>query len=205
VVANGDVAGANVSLLGSGKPDVLTGSDGRFEFDNVPAGDYSVSAGKDIDHYWKSADVPVSIVAGKTTDVTVVLQPPPEVNRWVTVTVDMETDWSSAWAHSPHAWFETKSARVHPFHSHEHLEFGGGDTPRGEMLVDIDMNADLSVTISYKLQEIDDEIEGENHGGFDVPAGWWHIRSGVSVSNGDTIDNDQTICTITVQNNQASA
>lgn len=206
VVANGDVAGANVSLQGSGKPDVVVGSNGRFEFDNVPAGDYSVSAGKDIDHYWNSADdVRVSIVAGKTTDVTVALQPPPEVNRWVTVSVDMETDWTSVWAHSPHAWNETKSARVHPFHSHEHLEFGGGDTPRGEMLVDIDMNADLSVTISCKLQEIDDEVEGENDGGFDVPAGWWHTRSGISVSNGDPIDNDQTICNITVNNDQASA
>jgi hypothetical protein len=124
------VTGANVSLQGSGKPDVVVGSDGRFEFDNVPAGDYSVSAGLNIDNYWNSADVPVHITAGGTTDVTVTLLPPPEVNRLITVSVDMETDWSSAWAHSPHGWWETKSARVHPFHSHEHLEFGGGDTPR---------------------------------------------------------------------------
>ena len=203
--ANADVNGTNVSLIGSGAPDVVTGSDGKFEFENIPAGDYKVSAGLNIDGYWNSAEVTASITAGGTTDITITLQPPPQVDRLITVSVDMETDWTAIYAHSPHVYADQRSVRLQPFHSHEHLEFGGGDTPHGQMIVDLDLNADLSVTVSYQAQEIDDEIEGATSGGFDVPMGSWHSRTGITVSNGDPIDNDATKFDIVVSNDQANA
>ena len=205
VQASADVSGANVSLLGSGEPNFVVGSDGRFEFDNVPAGRYTVSAGLNINGYWNSADVTALIAAGGTTDITITLQPPPEVDRLITVSVDMETDWTAVYAHSPHVYYDTRSVRLQPFHSHEHLEFEGGDTPHGRMIVDLDLNADLSVTVSYQALEIDDEVEGGTNGGFDIPKDCWHSRTGITVSNGDWIDNDATVFTIKVTNDQASA
>ena len=76
--ANADVNGTNVSLIGSGAPDVVTGSDGKFEFENIPAGDYKVSAGLNIDGYWNSAEVTASITAGGTTDITITLNHHPK-------------------------------------------------------------------------------------------------------------------------------
>jgi hypothetical protein len=73
------------------------------------------------------------------------------------------------------------------------------------MNVDIDLNADLSVTASYTALEIDDEVESGTSGGFDVPKDAWHSRSGITVSNGDSIDNDTTTFNIRVDNDQASA
>lgn len=129
VTANADVTGANVYLLGSGMQDVVVRADGRFAFDKVPSGRYTVSAGLNIGGHWNSASVTVHIDSGKTTDVHVPLQPPPEIDRLVTISVEMETDWSSFFAHSPHVFFDTKSVRVHPFNSHAHLDFGGGIHP----------------------------------------------------------------------------
>ena len=170
VVANGDVDGANVSLQGTGQ-DTTVGPDGRFEFDNIPAGPYTLTAGLNINGYWNSKDMPVTVVAGKTTDVTIALDPPPETNRLVTISVDMVTDWKSVWAHSPRPYDGTKSARVHPWHSHEHLEFEGGDSPHGKIMFDIDLHPDFSVTVSWTAQEIDDEVEGEVKGGQNIAAG----------------------------------
>src|SRR4029453_16367712 len=155
--------------LGSGKPDIVVGSDGLFKFDNVYTGDYTVSAGLNINGHWNSAEVAVHINAGATTDVTVMLQPPPEVNRLVTIDVQMETDWSSIWAHSPRVFFGTKSARVHPFHSHERLEFEGSDDEHGKIIFEIDLNPNLSITVSWTAQEIDDgDVEAEIKGGWTI-------------------------------------
>ena len=203
VSANAEVTGANVSLLGSGIQDVVVRADGRFEFDNVPSGDYTVTAGLNIGGYWNSASVAVHIDAGKTTDVPIPLQPPPEINRIVTISVEMETDWSSAFAHSPNVFFGTKSAQVHPFHSHEHLDFGGGDTPRGQIGFDIDLNADLSVTVSWSAQEVDDEVEGTVNGGASVAKNGSLNWSGLRVVNDDPIDNDATTMSFTITNFQA--
>jgi hypothetical protein len=168
VTANADVTGANVSLLGSGQQDVVVGADGRFEFTAVPAGHYSVAAGLNIAGHWNSNTVPVEVTSGGTTDVVVPLQPPPEVFRQVTISVDMDTNWSSVWAHSDHPWSGTKSVKVHPFWSHGHLDFGGGDTPHGGLGFDIDLNADLSVTVSWTASEVDDEVESTLNGGANV-------------------------------------
>jgi hypothetical protein len=203
VTANADVTGANVSLLGSGMQDVVVHADGRFEFDNVPSGDYTVTAGLNIGGYWNSASVAVHIDAGKTTDVPIPLQPPPEINRQVTISVEMETDWSSAFAHSPHVFFGTKTAQVRPFHSHEHLDFGGGDTPRGQIGFDIDLMADLSITVSWNAQEVDDEVEGEVHGGANVAKNATLKWTGLRVVNDDPIDNDATTMSFTITNAQA--
>jgi hypothetical protein len=205
VTANADVSGANVSLLGSGMQDVVVGVDGRFEFDQVPSGDYTVTAGLNIGHYWNSASIPVHIDAGKTTDVPVPLQPPPEIDRLVTISVYMETDWSSVWAHSPHAFSGSKSVRVQPFHSHEHLDFGGGDTPRGQIGFDIDLNADLSIKVSWTAQEIDDEVEGTVTGGWNIAKDGALSWTGLVVVNDDPIDNDATTMSFTINNDQASA
>ena len=202
VTANAGVTGANVSLLGSGQQDVVVGADGRFEFTAVPAGHYSVSAGLNIAGHWNSNTVPVEVTSGGTTDVVVPLQPPPEVFRQVTISVDMDTNWSSVWAHSDHPWSGTKSVKVHPFWSHGHLDFGGSDTPHGGLSFDIDLNADLSVTVSWTASEVDDEVESTLNGGANVAKdgslGW----SGLTVVNPDSIDNDHTTMSFTIHNDQ---
>ncbi|MBI4901932.1 MAG: carboxypeptidase regulatory-like domain-containing protein, partial [Actinobacteria bacterium] len=202
VTANADVTGANVSLLGSGQQDVVVGGDGRFAFTAVPAGHYSVSAGLNIAGHWNSNTVPVEVTAGGTTDVTVALQPPREVFRTITISVDMDTNWSSFWAHSDHPWSGAKSVKLHPFWSHGHLDFGGGDTPHGGLGFDIDLNADLSVTISWAATEVDDEVEATVNGGANVAKdsglGW----SGLTVVNPDSIDNDHTTMSFTIHNDQ---
>ena len=207
VTANADVSGANVSLLGSGLQDVVVGSDGRFEFDNVPSGNYQVTAGLNIGGYWNSATVTVQIDAGKTTDVPIALQAPPEIYRSVTIWVEKQTDWSSAFAHSPSYFPETKTAQVWPFHSHAHLDFDGPPnfTPRAHIGFDIDLNADLSVTVSWSASEFDDETEGGSvNGGANVAknAGlsWNHLV----VANDDPIDNDATTINFTINNDRAN-
>ena len=203
VTANADVTGANVSLVGSGMQDVVVHADGRFEFDKVPSGHYTVTVGLNIGGYWNSNSVAVEIDAGKTTDVSIPLQPPPEINRLVTISVEMETGWSSAFAHSPHIFIGTKTAQVRPFHSHEHLDFGDGDTPRGQIGFDIDLMADLSITVSWNAQEVDDEVEGEVHGGANVAKNGTLNWSGLRVVNDDPIDNDATTMSFTITNAQA--
>jgi hypothetical protein len=205
VTANADVFGANVSLLGSGLPDVVVHSDGRFEFDKVPAGDYTISAGLNINNYWNSATAPVHVDPGQTTVVDLPLQPPLEINRFITISVDMETDWSSAFAHSPHYYSHTASAHVHPFQSHAHLDFGGGDTPRGQIGFDIDLNADLSVNIAWTAQEIDDEVEGTVNGGTNVRKNDTINWQDLTVVNDDPIDNDATTMNFSMTNGQDSA
>ena len=203
VTANADVTGANVSLLGSGLQDVVVHADGRFEFDKVPSGNYTVTAGRNIGGYWNSASVPVHIDAGKTTDAPIALQPPPEINRLVTISVEMETNWSSVFAHSPHVFIGTKTTQVRPFHSHEHLDFGGGDLPRGQIGFDIELMADLSITVSWNADEVDDEVEGTVRGGANVAKNGTLNWSGLRVVNDDPIDNDATTMSFTITNAQA--
>ena len=207
VTANADVSGANVSLLGSGLQDVVVRSDGRFRFDNVPSGDYQVTAGLNIAGYWNSATLNVHIDAGQTTDVPIALQPPPEIYRLVTIWVEKETDWSSAFAHSPSYFAETKTAQVWPFHSHAHLDFDGPPnfTPRGHIGFDIDLNADLSVTISWSASEFDDETEGGSiNGGGNVPKNTGFAWNHLVVVNDDPIDNDATTINFTIHNDQGN-
>jgi hypothetical protein len=70
--------------------------------------------------------------------------------------------WGSAFAHSPSDFAETKGVEVQPFHSHAHIDFDGlpNYTPRGHIGLDIDVNPDLSVTVSWSASEFDDETEG---------------------------------------------
>ncbi len=207
VTANADVSGANVSLLGSGLQDVVVRSDGRFRFDNVPSGDYQVTAGLNIGGYWNSATVNVHIDAGQTTDVPIALQPPPEIYRLVTIWVEKQTDWSSAFAHSPSYFAETKTAQVWPFHSHAHLDFDGPPnfTPRAHIGFDIDLNADLSVTVSWSASEFDDETEGGSiNGGGNVPKNTGFVWNHLVVVNDDPIDNDATTINFTINNDQGN-
>jgi hypothetical protein len=207
VTANSDVNGANVSLLGSGLQDVVVHSDGRFEFDNVPSGDYQVTAGLNIGGYWNSATVNVHIDAGQTTDVPIALQPPPEIYRLITIWVGKETDWSAAYAHSPSYFEETKTAQVWPFHSHAHLDFDGPPnyTPRAHIGFDIDLNADLSVTVSWSASEFDDETEGGSvNGGANVAKGTGLSWNNLVVVNDDPIDNDATTINFTINNDQGN-
>jgi len=205
ITASGEVKGANVSLLGSGIQDVVVGADGRFEFDQVPAGDYTITAGRKIGGFWYANSVPAHILAGNTVNVHVPLLPPPEIDRLVTITVSMGTTWGSLFGGSGHVFEGSASVRVQPFSSHAHLDFGGGDTPRGQIGFDIDLNADLSITVSWTAQEVDDEVETQQSGGTSVPRDWWRHWSGLTVVNDDPIDNDDTTMSFTISNGQASA
>lgn len=205
VRANGDVAGATVSLLGSTLPDVVVGSDGKFRFDQVLSGRYTLSAGVNLNGYWNAKEVAVEIFAGQLTDVTIMLEPPPETNRLVTISIDMVTDWKSVWAHSPYPYSGTASVKLHPFHSHEHLELAGSNDTHGKIMFDIDLNADLSINVSWTAQEIDDEVEGEVKGGHGVGKDavlTWH---GLRVVNDDPIDADWTDMDFSVTNGQSNA
>jgi hypothetical protein len=119
--------GANVSLLGSGMQDVVVNSDGRFRFDNVAVGNYTVSAGLNINGYFNTAEVTVQINAGTTTNVAVPLQPPPEIYRLITIWVEnrltgvrrlrtaraiLPRPRRSKCSHSTHA--HTSTSMVHP-------------------------------------------------------------------------------------------
>lgn len=205
VVANGDLTGANVSLLGSGMQDFVVQSDGRFHFDNVPAGDYTVSAGLNINGYFNTADVAAHIVTRATTNVTITLAPPPEVNRLVTINVEMTTDWKSVWAHSPRYYNDTKSVRLNPFNSRDFLGFDGSELPHGHILFDIRLNADLSITVAWTAQEIDDEVEGEVKGGYTIAKDGVLNWSGLTVVNDDPIDADWTTMNFSIRNELASA
>ena len=202
VTANADVTGANVSLLGSGQQDVVVGADGRFEFTAVPAGHYSVSAGLNIAGHWNSNTVPVEVTAGGTTDVVVPLQPPPEVFR---TSHDLRR-------HGHQLEFRLGTQRS-PLVRHQ---VGEGAPllvprpprlrrrrhPRGGLGFDIDLNADLSVTVSWAASEVDDEVEATLNGGANVAKdgglGW----SGLTVVNPDAIDNDHTTMSFTIHNDQ---
>jgi hypothetical protein len=206
VTANAEVTGANVSI-GNGFQDVVVAGDGRFEFDNVPSGDYQVTAFLSIGGYPNSATANVHIDAGKTTDVPIQLQPPPEIYRSVTIWVEKQTDWSSAIAHSPSYFAETKTAQVWPFHSHAHLDFDGplNFTPRAHIGFDIDLNADLSITVSWSASEFDDETEGGSViGGANVAKNAGLRLNHLVVVNDDSIDNDATTINFTINNDQAN-
>jgi len=206
VTANADVMGANVSI-GNGFQDVVVGADGQFKFDNVPSGSYQVTAGMNIGGYWNSQTVNATINAGQTTDVSIVLQPPPEIYRLITIWVEKTTDWSSAFAHSPSYFAEPKTAQVHPFRSHAHLDFDGPPnyTPRAHIGFDIDLNADLSVTVSWSASEFDDETEGGSvNGGANIAKNAGFSWNHLVVVNDDPIDNDATTINFTINNDQAN-
>lgn len=200
IVANGDVTGANVSLLGSRLPDVVVHGDGKFRFDNVPSGEYTVTAGLNINGYWNSKDESVTIDAGQTRDVTVMLEPPPEVNRKVVINVQMQTDWSSIWAHSPYPFDDTRTVHVHPFRSHARVEIEGSHSPHGKIIFDVDLNADLSVTVSWTAQEIDDGVEGTVRGGQTIAKDGSLSWSGLRVVDPDLLGDNWTEMAFQIEN-----
>lgn len=68
----------------------------------------------------------------------------------------------SVFAHGPRYFTEIKGIEVQPSHSHAHVDFDGlpNYTPRGYTGLDIDVNPNLSVTVSWSDSEFDDETEG---------------------------------------------
>jgi hypothetical protein len=51
-----------------------------------------------------------------------------------------------------------RTVRVHPWYTHEHLHFQPtGDQPYGQIDFDIDLSPDLSVSVGWNGQEIDDD------------------------------------------------
>lgn len=211
MAADGSVEGATVSLLGSGQPDVVVGADGKFSFRSVAAGDYSVTAGVNIKQFWESASQTVHIATGTKTNVILTLQPPPEFHREVTISIHMEiTNVQLAACGTCTTVFDlTKTVWVHPFHSHDSMNFEARFDPdkdvRGYISFSIDLAADLSVTVKWGAQEIDDEVESTEDGAMvvqkDQAADW----QGLVVSNDDFIDADWTKMSWTVRNKQAGA
>lgn len=208
IAPSGSVDGADVSLQGSGQADVSVGADGKFAFADVPEGDYQIVAGRKIGDYYYRAGQFVSIAAGVSTDVTLTLQAPPEINRQVTIAIYMEITNKSIAASSPTGSDQTKTVWLHPFHSHESISFeqrysANDPEPRGAITFDLNLNADLSVNVTWTAQEIDDEVECELKGAFKVDRDRWQSFTGLCVSNDDPIDADWTTMEWTMTNAQA--
>jgi hypothetical protein len=194
--------------LGSGQEPLYVGDDGLFKFDGVPVGDYTLSAGVIINKYWYSAQVEVHIAAGKTTPVQVLLQPPPEVNREVTITVEMSMLEHSFIAHGSEYSKQAKLVRLHPFHSHEHVPFDGRkDQPFGRLLFDIDLLPQGKIKIEWRGQEIDDDkVEAEFKGGHTLDKERWQSWTNGHVKSLDALGvGGETWFDFSVSNFQAPA
>lgn len=206
VIADSNVSGAVVSLLGSGESDVVVGDDGHFVFDEIPEGDYTITAGLNIKGYWYSTEATVHINAGVTNNISITLQPPAEIYRTITISVNMESDYKSVWAHgSPSSTFsQAQFIKVHPFKSHAHLDFEGAGYAHGRISFDIDLNPDLSVTVAWDAKEMQDEGEGGVSGGYTIARDSSLSWKGMKVTNDDPIDSDWTYINFEIYNDLSS-
>lgn len=206
VASDGGVDGATVSLLGSGKPDIVVGSDGQFSFNGVAEGDYTVKAGLNINGFFEQASQNIHIKAGSKTNVVLALNPPPEINRQVTISIHMEVTNVDIGGHHTRTFDFTKSTWVHPFHSHDGISFDapfGGNSVHGVISFSVDLNPDLSINLSWTAQEIDDEVESQLGSSMVVGRDGTGSWRGLTVSNDDPIDADWTTMAWTVHNGQA--
>ncbi|KAI4166121.1 MAG: hypothetical protein LQ342_000007 [Letrouitia transgressa] len=79
---NSPVDGANVSAAAV---NTITALDGTFTLDSVPAGTYEIKAGKLINGIYIEGKLPITVTAGSTLPVDIVLQDPPDFYREVVV------------------------------------------------------------------------------------------------------------------------
>jgi Carboxypeptidase regulatory-like domain len=166
------VAGCDVSI--SGQPDIYVGADGAFSF-LVPEGWYTVSAGMDHNGMWYSTKSDISITAGETTPVILSLQPPPEVHRLITISVQM-TVMKKGWGACGDCDREfsfTQSRSVYPWHETTDIDFQAmypdGSGWNGYINFPITLHPDLSVTVQYSAQiRKNTEVDHSYGGVFDV-------------------------------------
>lgn len=208
VVANEPVDGASVELVGANLPNFVVGADGKFAFTNIPTGCYSITAFKNIGGYGNSAAAVVRVVAGQSVDIILTLQHPPEVRRLITISYTMSvTNFSTKAAGAGPSSPPIDSRVVHPGHSHDFIGFdaywGAGFDLHGHIGLDIDWNADLSVTIRWTAQEIDDEVEATQTGAVTVPRETWRSVSNIKVVNDDDFDTDWSVIGFVVSNTLA--
>jgi hypothetical protein len=205
VRSDGDITGATVSLLGSGKNDVTVDGSGRYRFDDVPAGSYNLAAELIANGVPYHPDpVTVTIVAAQTITADLFISIiPPWLLRSVTIDIFMETNWSSVFAHGVPGFADSKTVLLNPIGAPTaHLEFEGDyGNPHGKLMFDITLKDGGDIALVVTAQEIDDEVEATINGVMDIPRDTWKSW-GCTVANDDPIDNDWTKMSWKVQNAQ---
>jgi len=83
VTGGGPVENASVTILGL---ELFTDINGRFQDELIPAGTYPIEASKMIDGWLYTAQQIITVHAGQTTEVTLLLEPPPSNFRRVVIT-----------------------------------------------------------------------------------------------------------------------
>jgi hypothetical protein len=134
-----------------------------FLFDSVPDGTYSLTAGAIEGGRWASGAESIVVTKGKTTEASLNLSLPPEVNREIEVSAYIGVLYSPPFASDSDSHDTvTKFIEVHPFLSHngttlEHSESG----IIGRVNVSVDLKLDLSIDVSVDVHLIDDDGDDE--------------------------------------------
>lgn len=203
----GDISGTTVSI--DSNHSVTVNSSGIFAFADVPTPSCHVTAeliSNGVGYRVETNPDP-PIIAGQTSNITIVIPTvPPFLVRLVTIDVSMRTNWSSISAHNVPELSDSKSVKLNPVnHPTAHLEFDDNDNlghPHGKIMFDIQLLDDGGINVTYTAQEIDDEVEGGTADTWKVQRDWWRSLTGLTVSNGDSIDNDATTFNFVIHNDE---
>ncbi|TLU81471.1 MAG: hypothetical protein FDX21_11625 [Chlorobium sp.] len=206
VMFNGaPVSGAWVQLY-DGKG-VGTKSDGSFSLDKIPAGNYIADVGKTRnDGMYIQAKVPVSITAGKTTQVNVVLQLSSDLYR------ALEIDgWVQTTDHECNAAVDpTKTSNMYrvllvgPYNTHAAATFQAiaDQDVLGEAIFEADWQLDKSVKIKVTLRV---------HDGTKTSDSYYEYAHNFTVAAGKSLskwmyanDGDKVFARFTLKNKQAA-
>lgn len=203
----GDISGTTVSI--DSNHSLTVNADGKFTFDNVPTPSCHVTAeliSNGVGYRVETNPDP-PIIAGKTSDITIVIPTvPPFLIRLVTIDVSMQTNWFTISAHNVPELSDSISVKLDPVnHPTAHLEFDDNDDlghPHGKIMFDIQLLDDGGINVTYTALEIDDEVEGGTADTWKVQRDWWRSLTGLTVSNGDSIDNDATTFNFVIHNDE---
>ena len=152
------IENASVTILGV---ELFTDASGQFSDELIPEGTYEIEAAKTIDGIFYSIRQTVTIFAGVTTSVELVLQQPDNIFRQVTIKgkmfiLDYENVGDNETGNFP--FFESR--HISPFNRTEsiHIDNCVGNEVRVELDVDIRLESDnttVAVTGEARLYEDD--------------------------------------------------
>jgi hypothetical protein len=202
------VAGAIVKAAGK---DVVTGGNGRFLL-KVPAGPYHVEAGKLIDGWFVEGAVDTTVNALARTEITIILQEPPEWFREITIRGTMnikdEENWPDDDEYATRTFFQN-GIQVGPFGTHAETSWTermGGEI-RVEVYLRLDWKINSSVDIWYDVKlfegtsESTSDLDGERSGTVNVARDTtYDLR--VFVKNDDEDDDDHVDLSLLISNSR---